>query len=138
MFTLNFDASLLLATAYVVFNVACLMAYGPQLWAMIQNPLARQHVSLSMWGTWTLGAMIELLYAQDIGNTPWTSMAMGHLVACFLVWAVGLWGAWEKRALALSDRKSLASARAALDMTSTNPASPKTDLSKPLSSMNSV
>lgn len=84
--------SIVLASLYVLFNTACLIAYVPQVLQLCRSVSARQHVVLSMWGMWSLGAAIELLYAMDIGNQPWMWMAGGHLVACVTVSVFGVWG----------------------------------------------
>lgn len=89
--------SLFLASAYVVFNGACLIAYFPQVLKLIQSSQARCDVVLTMWITWTFGAAIELLYAMDIGNAPWMWMAAGHLVACVVIASLGIWGQAHKR-----------------------------------------
>lgn len=90
------NTSILLASLYVLFNTACLIAYFPQVVQLCRSHEAREHVVLSMWGVWTLGAGIELLYAMDIGNHPWMWMAGGHLVACVIVTTFGVFGWFAK------------------------------------------
>lgn len=89
------NTSMILASLYILFNTACLIAYLPQVVQLCRSHEAREHVVLSMWGIWTLGAAIELLYAMDIGNHPWMWMAAGHLMACIIVTMFGVYG-WLK------------------------------------------
>ena len=93
------DISFIIAFLYVLFNTLCLVAYIPQVIKMLRDKHARRTAALSMWGIWTMGGAIELLYAFDIGNTPWMSMAVGHLLACGLVFSIGLYGKAELRAV---------------------------------------
>lgn len=88
--------SVLIATLYVLFNTACLIAYVPQIIHLFRTSTAREHVVVSMWSIWTLGAFIELLYAYDIANKPWMWMAAGHLIACLIVTALGTQGIYFK------------------------------------------
>jgi len=90
------NTSIVLASLYVLFNTACLIAYLPQVLQLCRSHEAREHVVVSMWGIWTLGAAIELLYAMDIGNHPWMWMAGGHLTACVIVTGFGAYG-WLKK-----------------------------------------
>lgn len=87
--------SFFIAFLYISFNALCLLAYAPQLFRMLKEKNARQYTSLSMWGIWALGGFIEFLYAYDIGNGPWMWMALGHFVACFIVFSLALWGRME-------------------------------------------
>lgn len=92
------NTSIVLASLYVLFNTACLIAYFPQVLQLYRSHQAREHVVLSMWGIWTLGAAIELLYAMDIGNHPWMWMAGGHLMACVIVTMFGVYGWFKQKA----------------------------------------
>lgn len=88
--------SVLIATLYVLFNTACLIAYIPQILHLFRVSKAREHVVVSMWLVWTIGAFIELLYAYDISNKPWMWMAAGHLIACLIVTGLGTQGIYVK------------------------------------------
>lgn len=83
--------SFFIASLYVIFNTLCLVAYIPQFLSLLKSSSARKTIAMLMWSTWALGAFIELLYAHDLKNIPWTIMSLGHLVACLVIIGFGVY-----------------------------------------------
>lgn len=80
-----------LAVLYVAANALSLVAYLPQLYKLLKQPSARVGLSLLTWGWWTVGALIELIYASDaVHDTHWATVAWFHLVACGSAFVLGV------------------------------------------------
>lgn len=94
MSTLNHLFMLLLLIAYLSANGLCLLAYWPQLRAVILDPVARRKIVPFTWWVWTFGGATECLYAFfGADQLIWAGIALIHMLACAIIATLGTWPA---------------------------------------------